>query len=557
MLAARLLNPGSRCSALLAASLLIAACSPPAPAAKPAAPAPEQKAAAPAPTAPPVATAAPAAAAQPAAKPAQTPAPAASGAKQELVIGQGTDPQNLDVQVVNQQPTRNITQAVNEPLVDWDFSKNALVGVLATEWKLVNPTTWQFKLRPNVTFSNGEPWNAEAAKFNLDRVKDPGLKSGYLLFLADVDRVEVADPMTINVITKAPSPSLPINLAKIGMVAQQYAKEKGFAVMAQSPIGTGPYRVTEYVRDERVVLEPNPSYWGQKPTLTRVTFRPIPEPASRVAALKTGRADVISLVPIADVQSIRANQDLDVLAQPGLRAMFIQINTLKYDTPLKDQKVRQALNYAVDKDTLIQSVLMGFGAKLRGSAVTPGYFGYNDKLQPYSYDPAKAKQLLTEAGFPNGFEISLTTPQGRYMADKELAEAVAGQLSKVGVKVNVVVKDWSVITQEVGDHTLGPLAFYGLSTIPDAVTQLGFQVTGVRNSQRSVPEFDKVLNEARQTMDDTKRAELLHQAAAVLRDDAYVIFLTQQYDLYAFNKKVQNLKPLPDERIDPSTISIK
>jgi peptide/nickel transport system substrate-binding protein len=547
---------------------LLVSCAPASPPAnKPAPTAAEQKpAAAVAPTAPP-ATAPPAAASAPtaqaaapaaqAAAPTAQPAAAASGAKQELIIGQGTDPQNLDPHVVNQQPTRNITQAVNDPLVDWDFSKNALVGVLATEWKLVDPTTWQFTLRPNVKFSNGEPWNAEVAKYNFDRIRDPEVKSGYLLFLTDVDHVDIVDPMTIKFVTKAPSPSLPINLAKLGMVPKQYATEKGTAAMAKAPIGTGPYRVTEYVVDERVVLEPNADYWGPKPTLTKVTFRPIPEPASRVAALKTGRVDAISLVPIADIASIKADPNFEVRAQPGLRAIFLLINTLTFDTPLKDQKVRQALNYAIDKDALINTVLQGYGAKLNGSIVTPGYFGHDPQLQPYPYDPDKAKQLLTEAGYPNGFETSITTPQGRYIADKELAEAAAGQLAKIGVQAKVVVKDWGVITNEVGDHTLGPLAFYGLSTIPDGATQLGFEATGVRNSQRSVPAFDAVLNQARQTMDDAQRAELLHKAAAILRDDANVIFLDQQFDLYAYNKKVQNFSPLPDERIDPSTISIK
>ncbi|MCC7104044.1 MAG: hypothetical protein IT307_02795 [Chloroflexi bacterium] len=548
----------SLAAALLAVLLVGCSAAPSAPAAPTAssagaaapktAPAPTAPPAAPAPTAPPAAAVKPAETAAASKPVAQAPA-APAGVKQELVIAQGTDPQNLDPHVINQQPTRNITQAVAEPLVDWDFNKSALVPVLATEWKLLDQTTWQFKLRPNVKFSNGEPWNANVAKFNFERVRQPDVKSGFLLFVDDIARVEVVDPMTLNLVTKTPSPSLPINISRISMVAQQYATEKGLPTMAKSPVGTGPYRVSEYVQDERVVLEPNPTYWGSKPTLTKITFRPVPDPASRVAALKTGRADVITLVPIPDVEGIKADQHLDVLAQPGQRSIFVQINTMKYEGPLKDQKVRQALNYAVDKDALIKSVLTGFGAKLNGTFVTPSYFGYNPNLQPYPYDPAKARQLLTEAGYPDGFETSLTTPQGRYMADKELAEAVAGQLVKVGVRVSVKVKDWGVITQEVGDHTLGPLAFYGLSSVPDATTLLAYQLTGSRNSQRSVPAFDAVIKEARQTMDDAKRIQLLHKAAEVLRDDAYIIFLTQQFDLYGYNTKVQNLKPFPNEQI--------
>jgi peptide/nickel transport system substrate-binding protein len=523
----------------------------PAPTAPPAAQAPA------APTAPPAAASAPTAASKPTEQPAAQPtAVPAAAAKQELVIAQGTDPRNLDPHALNQQPTRNITQAVNEPLVDWDFSKNVLTPVLATEWKLLNPTTWQFKLRPNVTFSNGEPWNADAVKYNIERIKNAETKSAYIMFVADIDRVEVVDPMTVNMITKAPSPLVPMNLARIGMLAPKFA-EKGLAEVAKAPVGTGPYKVTEYVADERTVLEPNPTYWGPKPTPTKVTFRPVPDNAARVASLKTGRADIITLVPFSDFPGISADSNLDVLGQPGMRGMYFQINTIKYDNPTRDKRVRQALNYAVDKDALIKVILGGHGAKLNGSIVAPGYFGYDPQLQPYPFDPDKAKQLLTEAGVPGGFDIAMTTVSGRYMADKELSEAVAGQLGKIGVKVQVNVKDYGVFTQDINDGTLGPLAFVGLSSIPDAGSVLGFLLSGGRFGLHPVPEFDRLLKEASQTLDDSKRADLLHQAAAAYREEAGLIFLTQQYDLYAFNKKVQNFHPLPDERIDFSNISIK
>ncbi|MCC7104048.1 MAG: hypothetical protein IT307_02815 [Chloroflexi bacterium] len=558
------LTPAAISAAL--AVLLVAGCAAPAasPTAKPAAPAPAAAPAIPPTQAatPPPAVAAPAKPAEAtkptaAAKPA-APAPAApSGVKQELTIAQGTDPRNLDPHVLNQQTTRNITQAVNEPLLDWDFAKSQLYGVLSTEWKLVDPTTWQFKLRPNVKFSNGEPWNADVAKYNLDRVRNPETKSGYGVYTGDIASVNVVDPMTVNVVTKAPSPLLPMNLTRIGMVPQKYATDQGLAGMAKSPIGTGPYKVTEFVPDERVVLEPNAAYWRTQPILTKVTFRPIPESAARVAALKTGRADVITLVPISDIESIKSDQNLEVLGQAGMRGMYIQINTVKYDTPLKELKVRQALNYGVDKDTLIKTVLGGYGAVLRGSIVTPGYFGYNGKLEPYPYDPAKAKQLLADAGFPNGFETSLTTTSGRYIADKELSEAVAGQLSKIGVQVKVNVKDYSIWTDDLNKGILGPLALVGLTSIPDAGSLLNFFVSGGRFGFHPTPAFDQVLKQSAQEMDPAKRADLLGQAAAVLREEANVIFLDQQFDLYAFNKKVQNLKPLADERIDFSAISVK
>src|SRR5215216_2740285 len=358
----------------------------------------------------------------------------------------------------------------------------------------------------------------------------------------------IVDPVTFRVTTPSPDPVMLFNLSKIYIISPKALKDMGGADFAKKPIGTGPYKLVEWVKDDHITLDANNDYWGGKPKFSKITFKPIPEASARAAALRTGAADIVTLLPIAEVNNVKATQDLDVLTTPSLRLMYLILDAVK-EGPVKDPRVRQALNYAVDKDAIVNNILQGYGVKLQGQVLSKEYVGFNPDLQPYPYDANKAKQLLADAGYANGFSVTLFSPQGRYQDDKEVSEAVSGQLAKVGVQANVKVEEWAAYIKDLIAKTLTPVAFIGMSTYPDADPMLSIHIAGNPYSYYANPQFEDVLKKARSTTDEAERIALYKQATQILRDDPPGIFLYQQVDIYGANKRVQNWKPRPDERL--------
>lgn len=488
---------------------------------------------------------------QPAAS-APAPAPAAPKVPQEVIIAQGTDPQTLDPHRSTVQQALNISMAIAEPLLFLDYQTNQIKPNLATEWKLINDTTWQVKLRQGVKFTNGEEFTGDSVKVSFERISKPELKSPATIYVRPIDKIEVVDKHTVNFVTKGPSPVIPLYLTRIGMVPPKYLADNGEEVLTKKPIGTGPYKLQEWVKDERVVLVPNNEYWNGKPSLEKVTFRFIPETSTRMAALKTGEADIVTQVSAEEAPSIEKDGKAKVAPIPGLRLMMMQFNLDKTKGGHTDPRVRQALNYAIDKDGIVKNILGGFGKVLDGQPVSKEYFGWTDKVKAYPYDPAKAKQLLTEAGYSASkpLELTIYAPQGRYIKDKEIAEAVGGQLEQVGVKAKVEIMEWGVFIGKLLAKELGPVVFWGASTAPDADIWMGAMLTsGAAYSAWSNPEFDKLVKAAAQEMDVNKRKQIYEQAAIMAHDQAPFIFLYQQVDIYGVNSRVSGFVPNPDESI--------
>lgn len=496
-----------------------------------------------APTAVPGATNAPSAAATAAPKPA---------ANQQIVIVQGSDPETLDCQATTTRSTMNVCGAINEPLMKVAFSPSgasSVVPVLATSWKLVNDTTWQVKLRDNVKFSNGEPFDADAVKYSMDRIMNKDNKWPSFKYVSTIDHVEVVDKTTVNFITKAPDPLFPMNTTMVYMVPPKYTAQVGNQGFANKPIGTGPFKLVEWVKDDHLTLQANTDYWGNKPKLTQVTFKPIPEAATRTAAIKTGQADMVTPLSISDIASLQQSEGVRVVQAPTLRVMYVVLDQANNDI-MKNTKVRQALNYAIDKDAIVKDLFQGYGIKLKGEGLSPEFYGYNPDLEPYPYDPVKAKQLLTEAGYPNGFSVTMWSPRGRYPLDYETAQAVAGQLDKVGVKVDVKPLEWAVYIQNLTNKKLTPMVFAAWGTYPDADPMFDAFLKGGVYSYTNEPDFDKLVLDARSTMDPQKRLSLLQQAAKVQHDEAFVIFLHQLQNIYAVSTRVEGVTMLPNEAIE-------
>jgi peptide/nickel transport system substrate-binding protein len=477
----------------------------------------------------------------------------ASGA-QEITIAQGLDPESLDPHQTTVSASENVGAPIVERFVNYDYEQNANAPVLATEWASIDDLTWEVKLREGVTFTNGEPMDAEAAKFSLERIQTMPHATGRRLGTEGLV-VEIVDDLTIRLKTTNPFPFMIYELGRISIVPPAYVQEVGDQEYGLNPVGTGPFMLEEWIRGDRATLVRNDNYWGEAPALTRVTFRAIPEPSSRTAALQTGEVDLITLVSISDIPTIEGDENLTLIGETSNRSMFVRFDTA--DPRLADPRVRQAFNYAVDKQLIVDELLAGHGTVLDGQPVGSHIFGHNPDVKAYPYDPDQATALLQEAGFDFGTPLVLYTPTGRYAADKETAEAIAGMLSEIDVQFDVQPLEWGVWIGMYNENTLTPMTFIGIHTFyPDAFTLLNLHATGSVGGTYNNPDYDAIINEAAKTVDPDQRLALYHQAIQMIHDNPAALYLHQQEDLYAHNARVQGFTPRPDEMINLMSISV-
>ncbi len=476
---------------------------------------------------------------------AATPPTAAQTASAKVVAAIGSDPSTLDPQFPDDGNMRAVDDNIYEVLLGRDPKTEALVPVLAESYSQKDATTWEIKIRQGVKFQNGEEFNADAAVFSIKRIIDPNYKSELLSFVSTIKDAKAADAATVQIITNGPDPILPARLTWLAMVPPKYSAEKDFG---NKPVGTGPYKFVEWVKGDHVTLQANPDYWGAKPQVQNVVIRTIPEAATRVAALRAGEVDLIR-----DLPPESASQAPQVASAPGLEFPWVRINTKK--GKLQDVRVRQALNYAVDKQALAKSLYGGYAVIAEAQLLTPGHFGYNKDVKAYPFDPAKAKQLLNDAG-ANGLELQFVGESGRWLKDKELVEAVAGYLQAVGLKPKVQIAEWSAWLD---------LLFAGPDKAPDllyssndnslldadrTLTALFHTKTDTAGGQSaySNPTLDKLIDDARSETDVAKRAAMYNQAGQIVHDDAPTIFLLNLQNIYGLSKRL-NWTPRLDGRI--------
>jgi peptide/nickel transport system substrate-binding protein len=478
-------------------------------------------------------------------------------AEKVVTIAEGYAPYSLDPHVDTNQAARNISDSLCEPLFWYDFSKKQLVPNLATSIKNLNDNTWKITLRKGVSFTNGEALDANTVKFSIERIKDPQLKSRLLATVRNIKQISIIDPYTVELVTSSPTPTLPFYLTRVGMIPPQYAKEKGAAEFGKKPIGTGPFEIVRWVQDEYVEIRANRNYWRGKAKVDRVIFRSVPETITRMAALKTGEAHLASNLMIEEIPSIKANKELEVESIPSIRMLYIQFNMLQ-DSPLRDKRVRQAMNYAVDVDSIVKNVLQGYGVRLSGQLISKEYEGFNPNVKPYPFDPAKARTLMKEAGAEN-YQFTLNASTGRYLRDKEIAEVVANQLNAAGIKTKLNIMEHAALTQQLMNKKFVDLLLNGLATPPPTADL--FYGVGVREgpfySTYVNREFNQAFDEAVSTIEKEKRQRSLYRLGEICRDDPPAIFLHQQVTIYGHSKRLTGFVPSPDEKIDPYLLDLK
>jgi len=461
----------------------------------------------------------------------------------ELRVAIPWTPENLD-------PTMNLSSframvgvSMFDSLVGRD-TENRIVPQLAESWRLVDDVTWQLKLRKGVVFHDGEPFNAEAVRFTFQRVLDPEQKSPNRANVAEIARVEVVDDYTVNLITRQPYAPLINRLLDFAIVPPKYVAEKGNQGMALRPVGTGPYRFVELIKDDRMVVEAFDRHWRGAPKIRRIVYKPIPEPFTRAAALRNNEVDLVTTMPPSLARELERAPGIRVQRVPSSWIIYLGLNALK--KPLSDVKVRQALNYATDVDAIIKNVLEGNGRRLEGP-LTPQMFGYDATVKGYAPDPARARKLLAEAGYPDGLEITLESPAGRYQGDKEIAEALGGQWQKAGFKPKVQVAEWGAYFKRYLAKQFQDAYVLGLGgPMQDADELYNLVSSKGRGLYYKNERVDTLFDLGRSTMDPARRRQVYRDLQRAMVEDATWVFLLQQVDIYASRDRL-TWTPRPDQ----------
>lgn len=347
-----------------------------------------------------------------------------------LTIAVSTEPSTLDGQVVNDRNARVITGNLFESLIRRDRNAELSPG-LATSWEALDEDTWEFVLRDGVTYHDGSPFNAESAAYGINRMVAEDFETQRGSYIEGILSAEATDDGTVIVTTDGPNAILPLQMAQVPMVPLDAGDE-----MNSEPIGTGPYAFGEWQRGQSITAERYDDYWGDAPSIQSFTVRVIPDAQTSLAALQAGEVDLV-----LDILPDQVDLAPQIASVPATEFSYIAFNTHKEE--LSDPRVRIAMNLAVDKELLAETVYSGFARPNQAQHLTPEALGFNPDIEPFPYDPDRARELLAEAGYPDGFSVTLNVPIGRYLFGEETVQLVAQQLGEIGLDVEVVQWEWN------------------------------------------------------------------------------------------------------------------
>jgi len=498
--------------------------------------------------------------------------PSHGQAASTLVVGLVAEPVLLDPAQVTDLNSNRVGRRVVETLVTFADESTQIVPGLAESWTVSKDgLSYTFKLRKGIAFHDGTPFNAQAVKFSIERQINPEHPANKLgkypfaaYFFGNVKAVEVMDESTVRFILKEPRASfLAILTAGAASVVSPTAAMKAGQDYGATPVGTGPFKFVQWDRGQRVVLEKNPSYWRFPVKVDRVIFRPITEDQARLTELLTGALDLIVGTPPDFVAQLENHPKVTLLRQVGAHVWYLGFNNSK--KPFDDKRVRQALNYAVDKEAIVRDVLKGTGAVSKGP-VLPGTWGDESGIKPFPYDPERARKLLAEAGLASGFSTTLWVPESGSGMQSPVAMStiIQSNLKAVGVNVTLQTMEWGAFLAKLRtkEQDLFALSWMAGSEDPDLVMypllhSSQWTPVGPNRAMYKNPRFDEVLTQARLTTDQAKRAVLYREAQRLLHDDPPWIFIDHEVQTAAFAKRVQGFKLHPSFDLRVETISLK
>jgi len=445
-------------------------------------------------------------------------------------------------------------QHVIEPLLEYSVDRKDFVGVLVESWQFQG-NKWVFKLRKGVKFHNGATFTAKDVVFSVEKMRDEKGGSLQAPNFKDVAEIQTPDDYTVVFVTKQP---MAVFLDRLDnrFVLSKEAGDKFGDKIYENLIGTGPYKFVSYQRGGNLVFTRNDDYWGGRANIKEVVFKKVTEDAARLAALESGQADFINNVPDHEVARLKKHPRVRIDQVEGQRMFFFAFNMAF--KPWDNKLVRQAANYSVDAPAIIRNIFDGIGYPCNGP-VGANVFGADPKHKRYPYDPKKAKELLAQAGFPNGCDIQLYYSAGRYPKDREICQVVAAQMVKSGFRVELISQEWALFWDKQGVNG-GRLPFYyigrGGLTDADTLYDQYFRTGTTKRTNYSNPEYDKLIEEQQRTSDSKKRTQILQQAGKHIMDEALFIPLFNLADIYGVARNLE-WKKRPDEKIKAWDMKIK
>ena len=466
---------------------------------------------------------------------------------EDLTIGLASEATAMDPHFHNTGNNNQLMSQVYDRLINQGPNQELLPG-LATSWGPTDdPLVWEFVLREGVTFHDGSAFTAEDVAYTIARVPTvPNSPSSFATYTADISEVEIVDDYTVRFHSQTPVPLMANNLSTIYIVSSEIGEEAATEDFntGEHAVGTGPYRQVDYTPGEQVVLEANPDYWDGAPLWDTVTFRPISSPAARVAALLAGDVDVIASVPTTDIAQLEDDDSVSLWQGISNRVIYLHLDSDRVESPhvaatggddienpLRDVRVRQALSMAIDRDAIVDDVMEGIAIPA-GQLLPEGFFGVSDELEVLDYDPEGAQALLAEAGYADGFALTLHGPNDRYINDAAVAQAIAQMWSRIGLETAVETMPRSVYFGRASALEFSVMLVGWGAGSGEASSPLRALIAtntpdrgwgGANRGRFSNAEFDALLEEALQTVDDDARAALLAEATELAMDQVAII----------------------------------
>ena len=480
------------------------------------------------------------------------PEPTAEAEGGVLTIVGGIDIDSMDPHIHTMSEGAAFRSHIYDGLFEFD-QDNVPQPHLAKSYEMsADGLTYTFYLQEGVEFHDGTPFNAEAVKANFDRVTEPDRETPSARNMAMIESTEVVDDYTVKVTLNKPFQPFIIHLAtSAGHIASPTSFEAWNDDPRAEGFGTGPFKFGEWKIDEQFILERNPDYWKGMPKLERIIWRVVPEDSARVTMLKTGEGDVVLRIPPHEAEALSSEPNIDLVKVDTFRSIYYALNMAH--PPFDNKMVRQAFNYAIDREAIIESVLFGAGTP-SDSILANTVWGYHG-VDMYDYDPEKARQMLEEAGFDFDQTIRMWGPEGRYVRDKQVDQAIQAQLADIGVTVDIqTFGEWATYMSETGKRDEFEMAMMGWApSTGDADVGMRLLVHGDHSdaccnfSGYSNPEVDSLLDEAGSEIDTEKRRELYAQAQEIIMEDAPFLFSHSQAVFMGVNERVHDIHQLPSE----------
>lgn len=470
----------------------------------------------------------------------------------KIIISTAYDLPSMDPHMHSVRPMFMVGWHMWDNLVYRDPVTREIVPWLAASWKILDDLTWEFKLRKGVKFHNGYPFTARDVKYNFTRILNPDQKSPQRAKHSSIKSVEVIDDFTVKFHTHKPYPVMLQRLANFQMISEKYAKEKGDAYLALHPVGTGPYKFVHWKKGRELVVEANEDYWRGAPRIKTLVWRTIPETATQIAELLAGGVDFIESVPPDQIDLINKSGVARVMEVRVLPVAFIKLDGggRGGPNPFQDKRVRQAVNYAANIDGYIKHIMRGRALRIATWA-SPFAFGYDPTVKPYPYDPEKAKKLLTEANYPNGFEVRHVNSHQRIPGQRQFIEALQVDLAKVGIKMKIrEYTDEGPLFTLIRTGKAGPMyqMSWGYSTTHDLdaifyehCTEQSFWAYWWSD------ETTELILQARSSMDPEFRKKIYSKLQHMIREEAPVLFMWQYVMTYGVGNKLDDMVVGSDE----------